>query len=248
VQLAPPLPDALRALSREEGATLFMTLLAAFDVVLRHYSGQDEVVVGTAVANRQRAEAEGLIGFFVNQLVLLTDLSGDPTFKSLLARVREVTLGAYAHQEMPFGMLVELLKPEREATHSPLFQVKLVLQNAPAPPMRLANLELSPVEVENPYAKFDLLLTLWEGEGGLGGTFEYKEALFARATVEDMIGDYEAVLRAVVSEPNARLSRLDELIAGRRRGRVLSRESGAQEVARMKLKNVKRKPHGPAGK
>ncbi|HEX7173776.1 MAG TPA: SDR family NAD(P)-dependent oxidoreductase, partial [Pyrinomonadaceae bacterium] len=245
--LAPPLPEALRALSREEGATLFMTLLAAFDVLLRHHSGEDRVAVGTDVANRQRAEAEGMIGFFVNQLVLLTDLSGDPSFRSLLARVREVTLGAYAHQEMPFGMLVELLNPEREVTHSPLFQVKLVLQNAPAPPVRLPNLDLSPIEVENPYAKFDLLLTVWESERGLSCSFEYKEELYDRTTIVDMISDYEAIVLAVVSEPNARLSTLDELLAERRRRRVLAREREAQEVARMKLKNVKRKPLGPAG-
>jgi non-ribosomal peptide synthetase component F len=225
-----------------------MILLAAFDVLLRHHSGEDKVAVGTDVANRQLAEAEGMIGFFVNQLVLLTDLSGDPDFKSLLARVREVTLGAYAHQEMPFGMLVELLNPEREATHSPLFQVKFVLQNAPAPPVRLPNLGLSPVELENSYAKFDLLLTVWESERGLAGTFEYKEELFDGATIEDMVSDYEAVLHAIVSEPAIRLSALDELLAERRRQRVLTREREAQGFARMKLKNMKRKPLGSAGK
>ena len=242
VRLPVQLAESLKTLGQDEGATLFMTLLAGFNVLLRHYSGQERVVVGTDVANRQRAEVEGLIGFFVNQLVLLTDLSGNPSFKALLARVREVALGAFTHQELPFEMLLDVLKPEREATHAPLFQVKLVLQNAPQPPLQLSNLSIRPIEVENPYAKFDLLLTLWESEDGLRGTFEYRSELFNAASIEGMMRDYEAILRAIVAEPDITLSALDAILAESRRERSHLQEREVKTVAQMKLKRARRRP------
>ncbi|MCP4656467.1 MAG: non-ribosomal peptide synthetase, partial [bacterium] len=155
---APELVAALGKLSRALGTTLFMTLLAAFQALVARYAAQDDVTVGTAVANRNRAETEGLIGFFVNTLLLRTDLHGDPTFRELLDRVREVTLGAYAHQDLPFEKVVEDLQPQRDLSRQPLFQVMFVLQNTPGPPLRLPGPEVRRVPVDNGTAKFDLTL------------------------------------------------------------------------------------------
>ena len=136
--------DRLRQLGRSEGATLFMTLLAAFDVLLSRYSGQQDVVVGTPIAGRNRAEVERLIGFFVNTLVLRADLSDDPSFRELLDRVRETAMGAYAHQDLPFEKLVEELKPDRDLSRNPLFQVMLGLQNLPTGSQKLADIDVTP--------------------------------------------------------------------------------------------------------
>jgi aspartate racemase len=161
-----------------------MTLLAAFKVLLHRYAGQDDIVVGSPIANRNRPEIEGLIGFFVNTLVLLTDLRGNPTFRELMARVREVALGAYAHQDLPFEKLVEELHPERDPSRTPLFQVMFVLQNTPGPALELAHLNLSPVAMENRTAKFDLTLSMREQGDRLRGTLNYNTALFDGATMK----------------------------------------------------------------
>ncbi|HIP96962.1 MAG TPA: non-ribosomal peptide synthetase, partial [Anaerolineae bacterium] len=157
------LSKKLRTLSREEGATLFMTLLAAFQTLLYRYTGQEDVSVGTAIANRNRAEIEGLIGFFVNTLVMRTNLSGEPSFREVLKRVREVALGAYTHQDLPFEMLVEALQPERDLSHAPLFQAAFALQNTPMETLELPGLTLSPLDVDSGTAKFDLTLVMAEG-------------------------------------------------------------------------------------
>ena len=184
-----------------------MTLLAAFQILLQRYSGQKEIVVGTDVANRNYGETEGLIGFFVNELVLRTDLSGEPTFVELLRRVKEVCLGAYAHQDVPFEKLVEELQPERDLSRSPLFQVKLVLQNVPQESLRLGGLQLSRVDVERATAKFDLMLTLAEGNG-LSGVLEYNTDLFESERMERLLRHFEALLQGIVAEPQRRLSEL----------------------------------------
>ncbi|RMF30995.1 MAG: non-ribosomal peptide synthetase, partial [Chloroflexi bacterium] len=160
------LSQAIQALSQEEGVTLFMTLLAAFQTLLYRYTGQEDICVGTPIANRNRPEIEGLIGFFVNTLVLRTDLSGNPRFTELLKRVREVALGAYAHQDLPFEMLVEALQPQRDMSHSPLFQVMFVLQNVPLEALELPDLTLRPVDVDRGTATFDLTLSMAEGPEG----------------------------------------------------------------------------------
>jgi amino acid adenylation domain-containing protein len=202
------LTEKLKALSRQESVTLFMTLLAAFQTLLYRYSGQEDICVGTPIAGRNRAEIEDLIGFFVNTLVMRTDLAGDPGFRELLKRVREVALGAYTHQDVPFEMLVEELRPVRELSHTPLFQVMLGLNNTPATAIELPGLSFHPIEVESGTARCDLLLELTERPEGLSGLLEYNTSLFEPATIARMSGHFQRLLEAVVADPAQRLSRL----------------------------------------
>ncbi|MBA2681036.1 MAG: amino acid adenylation domain-containing protein, partial [Ktedonobacteraceae bacterium] len=206
--LSAMLTRSLTLLSRQKGVTLYMTLLVAFQVLLSRYSGQQDIVIGTPIAGRIAVELEGLIGFFVNTLILRGDLSGNPTFEELLGRGRAVTLEAYAHQEVPFEKLVEALQPERSLSHSPLFQVLFVLQNAPTPVLKLADLTLAPLEVPRLMAKFDLALMMWQEGTCLQGNFEYNTDLFEAATIERMIGHLQTLLEGVVSHPDRRVSRL----------------------------------------
>jgi amino acid adenylation domain-containing protein len=199
---------ALKELSRREGATLFMVLLAAFQVLLSRYSGQTDIIVGTDIANRNQAETEELIGFFVNQLVLRTQLSRNPTFKQLLTQVREICLQAYAHQDVPFEKLVEELQPERDLSRSPLFQVKLVLQNAPVGALQMENLRFSDAGGEGQTAKFDLLLNLHENNGILRGNLEYSTDLFDKASIERLRDGFKSILRDITIQPEARLNAL----------------------------------------
>src|SRR5437868_5175145 len=178
------LTQQLKALGQEEGTTLFMTLLAGFQVLLSHYSGQEEVVVGTPIANRTRAETEGLIGFFVNTLALRGDLSGEPSFRELLSRVREAALGAYAHQDLPFEKLVDEIQPQRSPSHAPIFQVGFTFQNTPLESRTLPELRSETVTVEGATAKLDLRLTLSEGRGEIRGAVEYSTDLFDAERIE----------------------------------------------------------------
>lgn len=195
-ELSAPLTAALKALSRQEDTTLFMTLLAAFKALLSRYTGQDDVVVGSAIANRNRAEVEGLIGFFVNTLVLRTDLSDNPSFKTLLGRVREVTLAAYAHQDLPFEKLVEELQPERSLSYNPLFQVMFQLRNAPMPALQLGELTLTPLTVEQGTTQFDLSFDVTELERSLQVSIEYSTDLFDASTISRMFAHYQMLLTA----------------------------------------------------
>ena len=210
-QIPASLVTQLTALSRAAGTTLFMTLLGAFDVLLAKYSGQEDIVIGTPIANRNRAEIEALIGFFTNTLVLRTDVSGDPSFLEVLTRVKETALGAYAHQDMPFEKLVEELKPERSLSFNPLFQVFFSLQNAPKQSLQLPGLRLTTLERIGSTSKFDLSLFLNETPEGLRGDMEYSTDLFEAATIEQMLRHYEGLLRAVVENPQQRLSQIDIL-------------------------------------
>ena len=202
------LTGALRQLARREGATLFMVLLAAFQTLLQRYSGQEQITVGTPVAGRERQETEGLIGFFVNTIVLRSDLSGNPTFSELLQRVREVTLASYAHQEVPFEKLVEELHPQRSLSHSPLFQVMMVLQSSAAGTLRLPGLTLTPLPADHFAALFDLLLSLTETEEGISASLQYKQDLFDAGTAEQIALHYQTLLAGIVSNPQERISRL----------------------------------------
>jgi amino acid adenylation domain-containing protein len=216
LQLPLPLSQALLALSRKEGVTLFMTLLAAFQTLLMRYSGQEDIAAGTPIAGRTRAETEGLIGFFVNTLVLRTDLSGQPSFVRLLARVREVTLQAYAHQELPFELLVAELQPERDLRHNPLFQVMLALQNVPLTSVSVEGLTLTPLALESETAKFDLTLTLTETEQGLRGRLEYRTDLFDAPTIARLACHFQTLLEGVVADPDHSIATLPLLTEAER--------------------------------
>jgi len=238
--LSKNLSQALNELSRRESVTLFMTLLAAFQTLLMRYSGQEDISVGTDVANRNRAETEGLIGFFLNHLVLRTDLSGNPTFRELLRRVREMALEAYAHQDVSFHKLVEALKPERSLSHTPLFQVLFVLQNAPTEPLKLTGLTLSQLDFDRKMSKFDLALFIEETERGLVGNWVYKTDLFDAATVTRMTSHFETLLGSIVAQPDARLSALEMLTESEKRQQTMEMKE-REESQIKKLKSAKRK-------
>jgi amino acid adenylation domain-containing protein len=206
--LSPKLTEKLTQLSREQGVTLFMTLLAAFNILLYRYTGESDILVGSPIANRNESEIEGLIGFFVNTLVLRTDLSGNPSFRELLIRVRETTLGAYDRQDLPFEMLVEALQPERNLSYTPLFQVMFALQNNPLSSIELAGLEVSPIKLKSTIAKFDLTLGMETRSSGLVGVWSYNTDLFDGSTIERMTGHFVTLLEGIVADPQERISQL----------------------------------------
>ena len=215
--LAAPLVADLQALSQREGVTLFMVLLAAFQTLLARYSRQDDICVGVPLAGRTHVDAEGLIGFFVNTVVFRTDLSGDPSFQELLGRVREVALGAYAHQDLPFERLVDELQPERDTSRNPLFQVAFVFDKTMAPPLALPNARLRPLTVERGTAKFDLTLSLQEDGRELSALLEYSTDLFDAATIERMGRHFQRLLEGISARPDRRLADLPLLLDDERR-------------------------------
>ncbi|MEG4329117.1 amino acid adenylation domain-containing protein, partial [Microcoleus sp. herbarium5] len=235
LQLPKQLSEALETLSQREGVTLFMTMLAAFKTLLYHYAQQEDIVVGSPIANRNRSEIEALIGFFVNSLVLRTDLSGNPTFREVLNRVKEVALGAYAHQDLPFEKLVEELHPDRALNQNPLFQVAFALQNAPGNRLELPELTLSPQQLDVGTARFDLEFHLWErspnssgsnqspsnklwvdSSEGISGMVIYSADLFDEATITRLIGHFQTLLESIVRNPEQRIANLEYLSAQER--------------------------------
>ncbi|HSF41241.1 MAG TPA: amino acid adenylation domain-containing protein, partial [Thermoanaerobaculia bacterium] len=225
-----PATGRLQEIARRSGASLFMALLAVFEELLHRYARQEDFGVGTPVANRDRSELEGLIGFFVNSVVLRAEVSGDPTFSELLDRVRQTTLTAYAHQDLPFERLVEELRPERDLARSPLFQVMLSLHNAPAEPLRLPELTLAPLPLDGGTAKFELLLSLAETGEGLAGEIEYNAGLFDRATIERLRDHFAALLGSAAAEPHRRLSELPMLTEPERRELLAWNDTGEAEA------------------
>ncbi len=207
----------LKELSRRSGATLFMTLLAAWASLLGRYSGEEDLVIGTPIASRTQSAIEPLIGFFVNTLALRTDLSGEPSFLELLSRVRQACLEAYAHQELPFESLVESLEVPRNLAHTPLFQVMFVLQNNAEEALELPGLEVRLSESDSKVAKFDLTLSVAEAGGALHGSLEYATDLFDGTTIERMSGHFRELLRSIVAHPERPLATLDLLPAEERR-------------------------------
>jgi len=208
LRISPDVAAGTKSLCQREGVTLFTALLTVFKVLLRHYCSHDDLVVGTNVANRNRLEVEGLIGFFVNQLVLRTDLGGNPSFRELLGRVREVVLAAYVHEDLPFEMLVTELMPQRRASHSPLYQVLFTLQLPRREPRIPAGLDLSEVPVPATTARFDLVLKMVDTGQGLLASFEYDSDLFSDLMIARMLTQYESLLRTALGRPDIRLDEL----------------------------------------
>src|SRR5262249_53474380 len=200
-QLPPHVCQALRELSQREGVTLFMTLLAAYQILLSRYANQDDVVVGSPIANRNRSETEGLIGFFVNTLVLRTDLSDDPTCLALLARVRQTTLEAYAHQDVPFEKLVEELDPARNFGQNPLFQVTIAVHNAPLDELTLPGLSVTPLDSELQAVRFDMEWHVWAQPDALRVLIYYNTDLFDEATIARMLHHFQTLLEALLENP-----------------------------------------------
>lgn len=216
-QLSARVSQRLHALAQACGATIFMALLAAFKVLLARYSGQRDIVVGSPIAGRQQPSVERLIGFFVNTLVLRSDLSANPCFRDLLAQVRETTLGAYTHQEMPFDQLVEMLQPERSLDHSPLFQVWFALQNAQAAQLQFDGLHHESVALGDATAQFDLSLQMEESADGLHGLFEFNVDLFDTSTIERMSGHFLRLLETIAMDPEQPVLSLAMLSVDERR-------------------------------
>jgi fengycin family lipopeptide synthetase B len=200
--------DALKSLSQQESVTLFMVLLAAFKTLLYRYTGQTDLLVGTPVANRTQIETENLLGCFVNSLVLRTDLSNEPSFRELLARVRQTALAAYAHQDLPFEQLVKELQPKRTLSHTPLFQVMCVFQDAPLLALELPGLTLTPLMIDSGTAKFDLTLYLEDTKQELIGFLEYNSDLFHTDTINRMVGHFQTLLEGIVANPDQCIAKL----------------------------------------
>lgn len=219
------LASQVDALGQKADATLFMTALAAYAVLLHRYTGATDIVIGSPVANRVRPELESLLGFFVNTLPFRIDLSGEPTVRELLGRVRRSALAAYGNQDVPFEQLVEELRPERNLGHAPIFQVMLVLQNAPAPDLQQTSLRMSNIDPEAVAAKFDLTLSLERTDAGIDGLIEYDTDLFSEATIDRLAGHFGRVLASMAADPNRRVRDV-ELLDGAERRRVVEEPNG----------------------
>jgi len=202
------LTQSLKQLSEQHNVTLFMTLLAAFQVLLFRHARQDDVVVGVPISGRNKPALENVVGLFVNMLAVRTDLSGNPTFRELLARVREAALGAYEHQDLPFEKLVEVIQPERDISYAPLFQVMFHLGNMSAPAFDLPGLKLTPLVADTGTSKFDLTLDLVESSTGLKGTFDYSTDLFDESTIQRLSERFNVLLRAIVANPETHIAAL----------------------------------------
>ena len=216
-QLSAQLTQGLRHLSQQAGATLFMTLLAAFQVLLARYTGQDDIVVDSPIANRTQKAIEPLIGLFVNDLALRANLAGNPTFLSLLGQIRHTTLAAYEHQDLPFDHLVEALQPKRHLGYNPVTQVAFALQNAPMGEFNLLDLQVSPLDLALQQTRMDIEVHLWEREAGLAGAWIYNTSLFRAATIERMVGHFQTLLASIVANPNQAINALNLLTPHERR-------------------------------
>jgi amino acid adenylation domain-containing protein len=225
------LSNQIRRMSRCEGTTVFMTLLAALQALLGRYTGQDDVVVGTDVANRNRLETEGLIGFFVNQVVLRTDLSGNPSFRELLGRVRKTTLDAYGYQELPFDRVVETLNPQRSLSYTPIFQVLFVWEDARVERSVATKLRLSPFVVDAPARGFDWVVTVRETKEGFTGVWRYREELFEPSTIESICLQYQSLLDKITIFPEASLAELYTMVDASINSRDESRPSAVVKEA-----------------
>jgi hypothetical protein len=237
------LSASLNLMARSEGCTLFMTLLAAFQALLHCHTRQEDIIVGTDIANRNHVELEGIIGMFVNMLAMRADLSGDPSFRELLRRARKTSLEAYLNQDLPFDKLVEELRPDRGSHITPIFQVALVLNNMPIQPIELSGgLTHIPLEIQNKTVKFDLVVNLWEVAEGITGHFQYRADLYDARMISQMTDDFRTVIAAVVEQPDVRLSALVEMIDETNRSYRALKQKEGKETRRSKLKRAQPKP------
>jgi len=207
------LSEALNTLSRRENVTMFMLLLAAFETLLYRYTGKTDFLIGAPIAARDRSEVAGLIGYFANTIVLRADLSGNPSFEELLSRTREMVLEAYQHQDLPFEKLVEALRPTRDLSHTPLFQVMFAFDHSLVESVELPDLTLSSIEVNSGTAKFDLTLFMRRSKGGLRACIQYNTDIFEQATIKRLLGELETLLAGIIADPSARICRLPVLSA-----------------------------------
>jgi amino acid adenylation domain-containing protein len=205
------LTDALKQFNQQEDTTLFMSLLAAFNVLLYRYTDQKDILIGSPIANRSRPELEGMLGLFVNTLVLRNNLSGNPSFRELLHRVREVTLNAYAHQDLPFEILVEELHPERDLSRNPLYEIMFVLQNSPVSVQEVSGLTLRTLEFDSGTAQLDIFLSMSKTQEGLTGCLEYNTDIFDSTTIAQFINNFQTLLENIVADPEKRISELSLL-------------------------------------
>jgi hypothetical protein len=240
--LPPDLYERLKALGLQVDATSFMVLLSGYIAILYCYSGQKDIVIGTPITGRSRIEAESLIGFFVNTLVLRADLSGDPGFKQVVARVREITINAYAHQDAPFEKIVEALKPERDLSRNPIFQVWFFFQNASRSEASLPGIAASPLDSNSGLSRFDISLGLYEVAGGIAGGFEYNSDLFEAKTMARLALHFETVLKQVADQPDTKLGELKALLDEADRRSLSIKTTEQKKTIHDKLKSIQRKP------
>jgi non-ribosomal peptide synthetase component F/acyl carrier protein len=237
--LSKTLTDALKALSQRESVSLFITLVAAFQTLISIRTGQEHVVVGTDVANRNRGESEELIGFFVNQLVLHANLSDNPRFRHLLRHVRDVTLDAFAHQDLPFDKLVELLPSIRDLSRTPLFQLKMVFQNTPLQPLELEGLTLTQLDFGAGTTKYDLTLFIEDTQQGLSLTFQYNSDLFAAATIDNLSEQFTLLLGSIVEQPDANLTEFKVILNDAEKERRRKEKTRLETVNLERFKSLK---------
>ena len=237
--LSVQLSENLRDLSRQEDVTLFMTLLAAFLTLLYRYTGRADLIVGTEVPNRLQVETQGIIGHFANLLALRTDLSGHPTFREVLRLVRRVVIDAYTHQELPFEKLIELLHLEKNTHQNPLIRILFVLQESQAASLALHGLELSPLPPDSNGTRFDLAVSLKEGEQGLSGEVNYRSSLFDLSTIKRLIQHFDTLLRSIVSQPDCLIDSL-EMYDEIEQKELTKGKTASHEVHRQKLRTTKR--------
>jgi hypothetical protein len=257
--LSAELSDALRQLSQREGVTLFMTLYAAWSVLLYDICRETDVVIGSAVAHRNRKELEGLIGFLVNMLILRLDLSGNPPYTELLRRARDVTIGAWSHQDLPLSAILKEVAPERDLSRNPLFQIEFSLLTPDKNPavygyglamgtietIELPGLRMTPVQVDYDNARYDVAVFLWDMPGGVQGTIEYSTDLFEAATIERLGRRYESVLGLVVDQPGASLIELVDLLQAADRQADKAAGQSHEESMKRSLKSIRRRRSRP---
>ena len=235
------LSDQVRQVARRSGCTLFMVLLTAFALLLQRYSGQDDLVIGTDVAGRTRQEIEDVVGFFVNMLPLRVQIGGKKTGRQLLEQVREILLAAYAHQDLPFEKLVEVLQPERTLSYHPLFQVKLVLQNTPQSDLSFPDVSIQHIKVENTTARFDLLLNITDSSPALHGHLEYNTDLFTSSTAIYLLEMFEYILLQLVNTLDQKVDEYNKVLSDFEQQRREHKAQQVHEASRQKMQSIKRK-------